>query len=174
VSRNSLTENFYTITPVEDFNIFTGFLCYPPDAQDRDLEDFLATDAYQHFKDRIAVTYILVAVTAPLTPLGFATLTNDAIVVDKENPLPEVANYPYASFPAVKIGRFGISLPLQKEGVGSLFLTMLKKLICEDSRTGCRFITVEGLAALKFGGTKPSGSNFFFRKSGGAAPTRGQ
>ena len=149
--RNSLTEGSYIITPVEDFDIFTGFLCFPPDVQERDLEDFLATDAYQHFKDRIAVTYILAATTDPLNPLGFATLANDAIVVDKDNPLPEVANYPYASFPAVKIGRFGIILPLQKCGFGNLFLTMLKKLMCEANRTGCRFITVDAWRDKKTG-----------------------
>ena len=143
MKRNSLIEGSYTITPVEDFNIFTGFFCSPPDTQERDLEDFLATDAYQHFKDRIAVTYALVAITDPQNPLGFATLANDAIVIEKDNPLPEVANYPYTSFPAVKIGRFGIILPLQTGGFGSLFLTMLKKLMCEANRTGCRFITVD-------------------------------
>jgi len=140
VRRNSLTEGSYIISPAEDFNIFAGFSCSPPDAQDRDLEDFLATDAYQHFKDRIAVTYTLATVTLPLIPLGFATLANDAIVIDRENPLPEVANYPYASFPAVKIGRFGIDLFLQGAGFGSFFLTLLKKLMCESNRTGCRFI----------------------------------
>jgi hypothetical protein len=136
-------EGSYAITPVEDFSIFTGFLCSPPDARDRDLEDFLATDACQHFQDRIAVTYALATVTAPLIPLGFATLANDAIVIDRKNPLPEVADYPYTSFPAVKIGRFGIILFLQKYGLGSLFLTLLKKLMCEGNRTGCRFITVD-------------------------------
>jgi len=82
VKRNSLAKDFYTIIPVEDFNIFAGFLCSQPDAQERDLENFLATDAYQHSKDRIAVTYTLVAITDPRNPLGFATLANDAIVVD--------------------------------------------------------------------------------------------
>jgi len=143
VQRNSLTEGRYTITPVEDFNIFTGFLCSPPEAKDRDLEDFLETDACRHFVDRIAVTYALTSVDTPQTPLGFATLANDAIVIDRKDPLPEVANYPYASFPAVKIGRFGIALPLQGHGLGGLFLAMLKKLMCESNRTGCRFITVD-------------------------------
>jgi GNAT superfamily N-acetyltransferase len=144
VRRNSLTVGSYTIAPVEDFNIFAGFLCSPPDAEDRDLEDFLANDAYQHFVDRIAVTYVLTFTGgAPQFPLGFATLANDAIVIGRDNPLPEVIGYPYNAFPAVKIGRFGIALPLQKHGLGGLFLAMLKKLMCEENRTGCRFITVD-------------------------------
>jgi len=151
VQRNSLIEGPYTIAPVEDFNIFTGFICSPPEAKDRDLEDFLATDAYRHFVDRITVTYALASVDAPQTPLGFATLANDAIVIDRENPLPEVAGYPYTSFPAVKIGRFGIALPLQKHGLGGLFIAMLKKLMCEANRTGCRFITVDAWRNKKAG-----------------------
>ena len=70
MQRNSLIEDPYIIAPVEDFSIFTGFLCSPPEAQDRDLEDFLATDAYRHFKDRIAVTYTIATVTVPQIPLG--------------------------------------------------------------------------------------------------------
>jgi hypothetical protein len=151
VQRNSLTVDEYTISPVEDFDIFTGFSCSPPAAGDRDLEDFLATDAHQHLIDRIAVTYALVAEEAPKTPLGFATLANDAITIDREQPLPEVADYPYASFPAVKIGRFGIVLPLQKHGMGGLFLAMIKKLMREGNRTGCRFITVDAWRDKKTG-----------------------
>ena len=143
MQRNSLEEVSYTIAPVEDFSIFTGFLCSPPNAKDSDLEDFLATDAHRHLKDRIAVTYALISTGAPCIPLGFATLANDALVIDRENPLPEVAGYPYTSFPAVKIGRFGIALPLQRHGLGGLFLAMLKKLMGEGNRTGCRFITVD-------------------------------
>jgi hypothetical protein len=139
------------MAPVEDFNIFTGFLCSPPEAEDRDLEDFLATDAYRHFVDRIAVTYVLSSIEAPQIPLGFATLANDAIVIDRTNPLPEVISYPYASYPAVKVGRFGIALPLQKYGLGGLFLAMIKKLMCDGNRTGCRFITVDAWRNKKVG-----------------------
>jgi GNAT superfamily N-acetyltransferase len=151
VQRNSLTVDCYTIAPVEDFAVFTGFLCSPPDAEDRDLEEFLATDARQHFVDRIAVTYALTSNEAPHIPLGFATLANDAIVIGRENSLPEVAAYPYASFPAVKIGRFGIVLPLQKQGLGGLFLAMLTTMMREGNRTGCRFITVDAWRNKKAG-----------------------
>ncbi len=149
--RNSLTANGYTISPVTDFTIFTGFFCSPPDAADRDLEEFLGNDAERHLVDRIAVTYVLAASTFLETPLGFATLANDAIVIDREKPLPEVAEYPYAAFPAVKIGRFGVALPLQKHGLGGIFLAMLKKLMCESNRTGCRFITVDAWRDKKAG-----------------------
>lgn len=97
------------------------------------------------------MTYVLTAIGAPQIPLGFATLANDAIVIDRENILPEVADYPYVAFPAVKIGRFGIVLPLQKHGLGGIFLTMLKKLMCESNRTGCRFITVDAWRNKKAG-----------------------
>jgi hypothetical protein len=79
--------NGYTISPVEDFTIFAGLSCSPPEVKDRDPEEFLATDAERHLVDRIAVTYTLTAQEEPQVPPGFATLANDAIVIDRENPL---------------------------------------------------------------------------------------
>jgi hypothetical protein len=146
VQRNSLKTGNFKINPVTDFSIFAGFTCLSPDDTDRDLDNFIRQDARRHYEDGIAVTYALTREDHPKEPLGFATLQNDAIVIDRENLLPEVAEYPYASFPAVKIGRFGIQLEYQRNKtlhLGSLFLFMFKNLLLHENRTGCRFITVD-------------------------------
>jgi hypothetical protein len=80
---------------------------------------------------------------SPGLALAFATLQNDAVITEPED-LPEVRSiYPYAAYPAVKIGRFGVRLEYQKQRLGSLFLYMLKTLMLESNRTGCRFITID-------------------------------
>ena len=81
MNRNSVTHSGFTIKPVEDFSIFNGFCCLKKSDTDRDLEDFIRNDAERHFKDKIAVTYGLFT-EGSLVPLGFATLQNDAIVID--------------------------------------------------------------------------------------------
>jgi hypothetical protein len=93
VQRNSLIYANYRLDPVEDFSIFAGFSCLQPDDTDHDLDKFLHEDAEQHYKDRIAVTYTLTHNDHPQTPLGFATLQNDAIVVDDADALPMVQKY---------------------------------------------------------------------------------
>jgi hypothetical protein len=170
VQRNSLIYHEYCLNPVEDFSIFSGFNCISPTDTDRDLEAFLCDDAERHFKDRIAVTYSLAKKGFPLVPLGFATLQNDAITISKDAlELPEVLEYHYKAFPAVKIGRFGIILGMQNNGLGSVFLFMLKKLMLEANRTGCRFITVDARRDKK---NKVDTTNFYEKNGFALLPCR--
>jgi GNAT superfamily N-acetyltransferase len=143
VRRNVETYSGFRFDPVEDFSIFAGFSCLDPSDADRDLDRFLQDDAQRHYLDRIAVTYVLTKEDSPGEALGFFTLQNDAVIIDRANPLPEVATYPYSAFPAVKIGRFGISLDMQKHGLGTVCLGMIKSFLRTANRTGCRFITVD-------------------------------
>jgi hypothetical protein len=146
MERNSLTINDFTIYPVDDFSIFTGFSCLSPEDKDQDLNDFIQHDAERHLKDRIAVTYTLIHRAEPSLALAFATLQNDSITTEPKD-LPEVRTaYPYTAYPAVKIGRLGVRLEYQNSRelrLGSLFLFMLKCLMMDSNRTGCRFITVD-------------------------------
>lgn len=162
VSRNSLEYEGFRISPVEDFTIFAGFSCLGPDDTDRDFDEFIQCDAEQHFRDKIAVTYVLCPVENKSLPLGFATLQNDAIRLKDDIVLPGVCdNYSYKSFPAVKIGRFGISIDYQGGRLGSLFLYMIKRLLVTENRTGCRFITVDARRDKK----KKVDVSAFYRKN---------
>jgi len=130
--------------PVEDFSLFDGFSCLSVEEKDRDLEEFIQTDALRHFRHRMAVTYSLSLIKEP-HPLGFATLQNDTIaILDKKFDLPEMlGKYAYKSYPAAKIGRLGISIAFQHKRLGSILLYMIKQLLTTDNRTGCRFLTVD-------------------------------
>lgn len=162
MQRNSQLFSGYQINPVEDFAIFAGFTCLSSNDTDRDLDNFIRQDAQRHYADKIAVTYALTREDHPEAALGFATLQNDAVVIDRDSPLPEVAEYHYPAFPAVKIGRLGVSLDMQKVGLGTIFLQLVKRLMCVANRTGCRFITVDARRDKKNGIDTTS----FYEKNG--------
>ena len=130
--------------PIKDFRIFDGFSSLPPSEKEKDIDDFIHNDAERHFSDKIAVTYGLFY-DAPKwanSPLGFATLQNDAIEISLER-------YNYPNLPAVKIGRFGIRQDAQRRGFGTHFLNMIKRFMSQpDNRTGCRFLTLSTFPPL--------------------------
>ena len=51
------------------------------------------------------------------------------------------------SYPAVKIGRLGVSLAMKGQALGSFLLRFIKMFFLLDNKTGCRFITVDAYAA---------------------------
>jgi GNAT superfamily N-acetyltransferase len=124
---------------IENFTIFNGFSCCPPEEKDTDIDDFIRHDARRYFRDKVAVTYGLFfdepGEKAANTPLGFATLQNDII--------PILLKDYYPNMPAVKIGRFGINREIHGKGFGTHFLTMIYLFMSQpDNRTGCRFLTL--------------------------------
>lgn len=143
MERNNLHYKGFLLSPVEDFTIFTGFSCLGEHDTDRDLDDFIQQDAYRHYIDKIAITYSLTIIDKPNIPLAFATLQNDAIVIPQGETLPEVKNYLYRVFPAVKIGRFGVHIDMQRNQYGTMLLYLIKKMMMQGNRTGCRFLTVD-------------------------------
>ena len=138
MSRNTYSNGRYTLNPVTDFTIFTGFTCCKPDDDDHDLDDFIRDDAERHLRDKMAVTYgvFLPEEHFARYPLAFFTLQNDALKI-------ESSGYPYKTPPAVKVGRLGVSVEFQSAGIGTDILTMIKDFMCRDNRTGCRYITVD-------------------------------
>lgn len=135
MSRNKYDTGLLNFYPVKDFSIFAGFSCCSQDAPNNDLDDFIHNDAERHVKDKMAVTYA-VFWKRESAPIAFFTLQNDALKV-------EMQDYPYTSFPAVKIGRLGVSVDMQGMGIGTSLLTAIKSFMCHDNRTGCRYITLD-------------------------------
>ena len=72
-------------------------------------------------------------------PLGFVTLANDAVRFSKRG----FAGFPYKAFPAVKLGRLGVSLGFQRRGIGGVLLSMTAEFLRTENRTGCRFLTLD-------------------------------
>lgn len=139
------------LTPVEDFTVFAGFSCLA-EGVDQDLNDFIHNDAERHYLDRIAITYQLIHDEYPNIVIGFVTLQNDAIEISGEDAVSAaVVDYPYRSYPAVKIGRLGINVKLQRQRFGSVIIYLVKKLMTTANRTGCRFITADAWRDRKSG-----------------------
>ena len=57
----------------------------------------------------------------------------------------------FRSYPAVKIGRFGVNSSYQNQGLGTIVLDYIKALFITNNRTGCMFITVDAYTqSLRF------------------------
>lgn len=49
----------------------------------------------------------------------------------------------FSSYPAMKIGRLGVSVDYKGQGWGTIIIDYLKELFISNNRTGCRYITVD-------------------------------
>lgn len=156
--RNRVDAEKFTLarldTP-EQFSCTAAFDCGEPD-----LNDFFRNDTFSHKEQLLAETYYCqprqLAEVGAFFPVAFISFMNDSIHVAKGERRDEKKNlwrhlrqaipHPkrnYASFPAMKIGRLGVSSAYTGSGIGTYLLTMTKNLFVTDNRTGCRFITVD-------------------------------
>lgn len=122
---------------------------YPFDCGDSDLNEFLLSDALAYTRNLIAVTYIFENFKEKET-VGFFSVLNDKITAEQTSnsgwkrfrkSIPERKRF--KSYPAVKIGRLGVSLSYQSKGLGSSIIEYIKGLFLDSNKTGCRFITVD-------------------------------
>lgn len=139
--RNKYEDDVCTLQPVNDFQLFAGFSCGEPD-----LDDYIRNDAATHDAEMLAKTYAfqLKKDNAVSFPVAFVCLLNDVIRIPnrcKSRLFPEGMRY--RTYPAVKIGRLGVSGDVQGAGIGSYLLWTIKLLFLTDNRTGCRFVTVD-------------------------------
>lgn len=117
------------------------------DCNNSDLNDFLFNDALDHNATLLAVTYLVQNNQNKL--IGFFCVFNDNINVDNlENKKQFAKIFPYKkrkykTYPAVKIGIFGIDKNFQKNGWGTKILDFIKLWFITNNKTGCRFITVD-------------------------------
>jgi GNAT superfamily N-acetyltransferase len=135
MNRNIHKSDLFSLSPITDFLIFTGFFCCSPADEDHDLDNFIHNDAESHLMNRMAVTYGFF-VEGITEPLGFTTLQNDSIKV-------QTPGYLYKSSPAVKVGRLGINNKIQGHGFGGELMFMIKEFMLTNNRTGCRYITLD-------------------------------
>jgi GNAT superfamily N-acetyltransferase len=121
------------------------------DCGDADLNDFLLNDAPRYTEELLTVTYLVVDGNEIA---AFFSLSNDTLTCDPDpesgakaiwNRLARRIPYPKRrkSFPAVKLGRLGVSQKYQRCGLGSDILDLLKMSFVCNNKTGCRFITVD-------------------------------
>ena len=125
--------------------------CIPFSCEDDDLDDFFSKDAFLYETELLGKTYAWINISDPTKILGLITLANDSIKAQyitssARNRLQRsITNAKRGmNYPAVLIGRFGISAEYRDKGLGSQILNFLKSWFRSiDNKTGCRFIVVD-------------------------------
>jgi GNAT superfamily N-acetyltransferase len=95
----------------------------------------------------LAVTYVI---ENDEDTIAFFSLSNDKIAQDTDNKATWrrlKKKFPRAKhrsdYPAVKIGRLGVSGKYSNQGIGTEILDFIKNMFITNNRTGCCFITVD-------------------------------
>lgn len=121
----------------------------PFDCGNADLNDFLLSDAKAYANRLLAVTYLL---EKEHELLAFFSLSNDRISIkesDKATWRKIKDQFPHSKhrsdYPAVKIGRLGVTSSHQNEHWGRAIISFVKDTFITNNRTGCAFITVDSL-----------------------------
>lgn len=119
------------------------------DCGNNDLNEFLILEAKNYARKRLSVTYI---VEIDACVAAFFSLSNDKISIpdsDKSTWRKIKATFPHSKhrgdYPAVKIGRLGVSMAMKNRRLGSWILSFIKYMSWENNRTGCVFVTVDAL-----------------------------
>jgi len=128
----------------------------PFDCGDPDLNDFFINDSKNYQKELLTVTYVIESGTETV---AFFSLLNDKISYEEKfskadwRRFQKIMPHPkrHRSFPAMKVGRLGVTETYKGKKIGTVILDYLKQLFIENNRTGCRFITVDAYRqSLKF------------------------
>lgn len=127
------------------------------DCSDEDLNDFFFNKCLPSQAELIAVTYLIEDSDDPSKVVAFFSVSNDRISVEDfqsdknaklfkkfKNAYPRAKSF--RSYPAVKIGRLGVSKDYQGRGIGNAIINYIKLLFIDNNRTGCRYITVDAYA----------------------------
>lgn len=130
----------------------------PFDCTNTDLKEFLLNDAIDHYKELLAVTYLL---ETDEETVGYFSVLNDSIrygdtTKSKRKKVLSRMPHPkrgYKSHPAVKVGRLAVHTKYQSQGIGGQLMDYIKGYFLDNNKTGCRFITVDAdnnLRTIKF------------------------
>lgn len=128
--------------------------CTPFSCGDSDLDDFFQKDALLYDREYLGRTYAWIDQSVPSQIVGMITLANDSIKAryittsSTRNRLQRnITNAKRGrSYPAVLIGRLGVSETYQNKGyrIGSQILNFIKDWFrSSNNKTGCRFIVVD-------------------------------
>lgn len=127
-------------------------LIKPFDCGDPDLNGFLFDDAKNYLDSMLAVTYILEDNDAEKT-VAYYCLLNDKIELDPDEKSKwnkinrKIPNGKRChAYPAVKIGRLGVSREYAHQRIGQMVIMQIKMIFSRMTLSGCRFLTVDAYA----------------------------
>lgn len=135
------------------------------DSHVKEYNDFLQI-ADKFYDLNISKTFLLIhRITNEL--LAYMTLSADSIkLTSEEKELHEISKVPYASIPAMKVGKLAVnkegSEEVKRKGYGSFMLEMARAFAFDMNELGvaCRFITVD--ADIEYDPNTP----IFYEKNG--------
>ena len=125
--------------------------CNPFDCGHTDLNDFFANDSQNYSSQLLGKSYCFLLDANPKEIVCAFTISNDSIKtnflpnnrkkkVNKE--IPRVKQF--RSYPAVLIGRLGVSDKFKKNGIGRELMDFIKSWFVDpENKTGCRFVVVD-------------------------------
>lgn len=127
-------------------------LCFDPavhdttrfDCDDPDLNEFLTVDARRYQEYCLSQTRLAFAGG---TLVGYITLLSDSIIL-KSSEKRRLFDFHQSvfTFPALKIGRLGVTREFQRAGVGRSLLQYAVGVVFrmnKELNVGCRFVTVD-------------------------------
>lgn len=121
------------------------------DCGDAELNDFILNQSSFFRSEKLAVSYTLQSRTNPNDAVAFFSLSNDKIsITDFDN---KTLYNRFSrrfnnrkrlkSYPAVKIGRIGVSESEKGKNLGSFLIDFIKTYFVFNNKSGCRFLTVD-------------------------------
>ena len=121
------------------------------DCGDADLNDFIINQAQLFYNEKLAVNYVLKAYANEKEIAAFFSLSNDKIAItdfENKNKYNRFSRRfdnrkRLKSYPAVKIGRLGVSNSHKGEKIGSFIIDFVKSYFIFNNKAGCRFLTVD-------------------------------
>lgn len=142
-------EEFQERCTVRRLNIGDSVFAF--DCGDEDLNDFLLNEASLYRNALLSVTYV-VEDKHTHDVLAYFSLSNDKISIadfESKTEFNRFRKHKFVnekrlrSYPAIKLGRLGISKLVQHQSIGTYLLEFIEDYFIVDNKSGCRFITVD-------------------------------
>ena len=136
----------YSVRRLEAGEAIAAFNC-----GDEDLNDFILNEAPLYNDAFLAVTYVIEN-RQTKEIVAFFSLSNDRVSLSDFDSTTEFNRFRrkrfvnekrLKSYPAVKIGRLGVSESVKGLAWGSRILNLVKWMYMSNNRAGCRFVTVD-------------------------------
>lgn len=138
MTRKSILDEYHyeKLTVNHDLNDFS--------CGNDDLDEFLKKDALPQQEKNLNVTYLAMR---RKEILGFISISADNI---RCRDISKKVKSIYPNYPAVKIGRFGVSEKYKGQGLGSDMLQTIQKLILKMSKElGISYITLDAYCSAR-------------------------
>ena len=143
--QNEAFDKIYRIKKLKNNDKIESFDC-----GDADLNDFILNQSLFFSSEKLAVSYALESVENK-DVWAFFSLSNDKISIDDFDNKNQYNRFSrrfnnrkrLKSYPAVKIGRLGVSNTMKGKRIGSAILNYIKSYFVQDNKSGCRFLTVD-------------------------------